>query len=87
MTVSCQQINELGDHIVLCGHTLNWRHLIDCYSGGCEVKNYFHALYVLRVQAVAVRAVAFAKRLSSAYMLFHTKNDQAAKEPSLPLAF
>ena len=87
MTVSCQQINELGDHKVLCGHTLNWRHLIDRYSGCCAVKNYFHALYVLRVQAMAARAAAFAKRLSSADRLSHTKHDQAAKGPSLPSIF
>ena len=55
--------------------------------GAGALKNYCHALYVLRVQAVAVLSVAFAKRLSSADMLCHTKHDQAAKEPSLPSIF
>jgi hypothetical protein len=59
----------------------------DLVSLSSTIKSYFHALYVLWVQAVAARAVVFAKKLSSAYMLFHTKHDQAAKEPSLPLAY
>jgi len=51
------------------------------------LKNCFNALYVLRVQAVAVLAVVFAERSSGADRLFHTMHDQAAKGPSLPSIF
>ena len=43
------------------------------------LKNYCQALYVLRVQAVGARAVAFAKRSSSADRLSHTMHGQAMK--------
>ena len=59
----------------------------DLVSLPYPIKSHFHALCVLWTQEVVARVLAFSIRSSSADRLSHTKHNQAAKIPYLPLAF